>query len=70
MELKDVEEFAKKNGFDKVKYIGRYKKYEVYKPLHNTDMLIGLPFYILVDNNRPKLITGDLGLKILDYFNK
>lgn len=63
MEIKKVEEFAKKQGYDKVEYLGRLKDKEIYKPLHVVDELIGYPTYIVIDNNKPKLII-DSDLKI------
>ena len=67
MDIKKVEEFAKKNGFDKVKYLGVYKGRETYKPLHNTDKLQGYPFFIFIIDNEPKLVV-DSDLKILEHF--
>ena len=70
MEIDKVEKFAKNKGFDKVEYVGKYKNYEPYKPLHDTDRLIGWPFYILIVKNKPRLVTGDLGMKILKCLNR
>ena len=67
----DVKEFAIKEGFDKIKYVGVFKGDKVYKPLHNKTRFIGFPFYILVSpQGEMKLVTGELGLKILLEFNK
>lgn len=63
MEAKKIEEFAKKQGFDKVEYLGRYKNQEIYKPLHEVDELIGYPVFILIVKGKPKLII-DSDLKI------
>lgn len=69
MELKKIEDFAKKRGFQKVKYMGEYNGMPAYSPLREEMAYIGKPFFILVNGNKLKMVTGELGLKILHELN-
>lgn len=66
MELSKIERFARSRGFDGVKYVGEYNGVPTFKPTREKTVYIGMPFYILIENNKPKLVTGKLGLKILN----
>lgn len=70
MELRKIEEFAKSRGFQKVKYMGEYKGMPAYSPLRDKMAYIGMPFFILVDGEKLKMVTGKLGLKILHELYK
>lgn len=70
MNSQKVEEFAIKHGFDRVEYKGEYEGKPLYKPLHDRTVFIGMPFYILIENGKPRLVTGQEGLKILNRERK
>lgn len=69
MELRKIEDFAKSRGFQKVEYMGKYKGMPTYSPLRDRMAYIGKPFFILVDGQKLKMVTGNLGLKILHELN-
>lgn len=69
MNIKDIENFAKEKGFHSVRYVGNYKGNETYKPMmKNKNASIGKPFFILVNGDDIKLVTGSIGLEIVDKF--
>lgn len=62
-----VLEFAQKNGFATVNYLGKYKEFDLYKPLYKEPVATGLPAYIIVKDNKPELVMGKEGLEIQKY---
>ena len=60
--------FAKKEGYVKVYYLGKYKEFDLYKPLYeDSDMATGLPVYIIVKYGEPEFVRGKAGLEIQKY---
>lgn len=48
-ENEKVLKFAQRSGYASVEYLGKYKEFDLYKPLYeNPDMATGLPVYIIV----------------------
>lgn len=48
-----VLEFAKKEGYATVNYLGKYKEFDLYKPLYeNPNVATGLPVYIIVKDDK------------------
>ena len=68
VEIKIVLELAQKEGYATVDYLGKYKEYNLYKPLYkDPDMATGLPVYIIVKDNKPEFVRGVAGLEIQKY---
>ena len=67
-ENEKVLKFAQRSGYDSVEYLGKYKEFDLYKPLYeNPDMATGLPVYIIVKDNKPKYVRGVAGREIQKY---
>lgn len=63
-----VLEFAKKEGYATVNYLGKYKEFDLYKPLYeNPNVATGLPVYIIVKDDKPEFVRGKAGLEIQKY---
>ncbi len=63
-----VLEFAKKEGYATVNYLGKYKEFDLYKPLYeNPNVATGLPVYIIVKDDKLKFVRGKAGLEIQKY---
>ena len=63
-----VLEFAKKVGYATVNYLGKYKEFDLYKPLYeNPNVATGLPVYIIVKDDKPEFVRGKAGLEIQKY---
>ena len=68
VEIKIVLKLAQKEGYATVDYLGKYKEYNLYKPLYkDPDMATGLPVYIIVKDNKPEFVRGVAGLEIQKY---
>ena len=63
-----VLEFAKKEGYATVNYLGKYKEFDLYKPLYeNPNVATGLPVYIIVKDDKLEFVRGKAGLEIQKY---
>ena len=52
MDNDKILKFAQRSGYATVEYLGKYKEFDLYKPLYeNPDMATGLPVYIIVKDN-------------------
>lgn len=59
---------AQEEGYATVNYLGKYNKYDLYKPLYeDSDMATGLPVYIVVKDDKPEFVRGKVGLEIQKY---
>ena len=68
MKNEKVLEFAQSEGYSTVNYLGKYKEYDLYKPLYEDPQIAtGLPVYIIVKNNKPEFVRGKAGLEIQKY---
>ena len=68
MKNKTILKFVQNEGYATVNYLGKYKEYDLYKPLYNDPhMATGLPVYILVKDNKPEFVRGIAGLEIQQY---
>ena len=68
MENERVLKFAKNEGYAKVNYLGKYKEFDLYKPLYeDPNMATGLPVYIIVKDEKPEFVRGKAGLLIQKY---
>ena len=68
MEIKIVLKLAQKEGYATVNYLGKYKEYDLYKPLYkDPDIATGLPVYIIVKDGKPKFVRGKAGLEVQKY---
>lgn len=46
--------FAERSGYATIEYLGKYKEYDLYKPLYeDPHIATGLPVYIIVKDNKP-----------------
>lgn len=60
--------FAKRNGYTTVAHLGKYKVYDLYKPLYDDSRVAtGLPVYIIVKCDKPEFVRGKAGLEIQKY---
>lgn len=60
--------FSQRSGYATIEYLGKYKEFDLYKPLYDDpDMATGLPVYIIVKDNKPKYVRGVAGLEIQKY---
>ncbi len=59
MEIRKIIEFAEEFGYDTVKYLGRWRGYDVYDPEDSDpdtpERVIGLPFSILVKDDEIRI---------------
>ena len=63
-----VLKFAQEDGYATVNYLGKYKEYDLYKPLYEDPfMATGLPVYIIVKDGEPEFVRGKAGLEIQKY---
>ena len=68
MENEKVLKFAQRSGYATVEYLGKYKEFDLYKPLYeDPDMATGLPVYIIVKEGNPEFVRGAAGLEIQKY---
>ena len=68
MDSEKVLKFAQRSGYATVEYLGKYKEFDLYKPLYeDPDMATGLPVYIIVKDNKPKYVRGVAGKEIQKY---
>ena len=68
METERVLKFARQSGYATIEYLGKYKEFDLYKPLYkDPHMATGLPVYILVKDNKPEFVRGIAGLEIQKY---
>lgn len=68
MDNEKVLKFAQRSGYATVEYLGKYKEFDLYKPLYeDSDMATGLPVYIIVKDNKPKYVRGVAGREIQKY---
>jgi len=63
-----VLKFAKKAGYATAEYLGKYKDFDLYKPLYDDSRVAtGLPVYIIVKGDKPEFVRGKAGLEIQKY---
>ena len=68
MKNEKVLEFARSEGYSTVNYLGKYKEYDLYKPLYkDPHIATGLPVYIIVKDDKPEFVRGVAGLEIQKY---
>ena len=68
MENEIILKFAQEEGYATVNYLGKYKEYDLYKPLYeDSDVATGLPVYIVVKDEKPEFVRGKAGLEIQKY---
>lgn len=60
--------FAQRSGYTTLVHLGKYKDYDLYKPLYDDERVeTGLPVYIIVQDDKPKFVKGEAGLEIQKY---
>ena len=68
MENEKILNFAQRSGYAMVEYLGKYKEFDLYKPLYeDSNIATGLPVYIIVKDNKPEFVRGVAGLEIQKY---
>ena len=68
MDNEKILKFAQRSGYARVEYLGKYKEFDLYKPLYeDPDMATGLPVYIIVKEGSPEFVRGAAGLEIQKY---
>lgn len=51
MKQNEINDFARKQGYEKAEYIGKWKNYSCYEPIFSDEKSVtGLPLIILVDD--------------------
>lgn len=63
-----VVKFAKENGYDNAKYIGKWQDFKVYEPTFNNKEVhyVGYPLSILEKNNKIRFTTEKECFDVLD----
>lgn len=64
MDEAKILDFAKKEGYDHIRYIGKWRGYDSYEPLvkgasKENPAIIGLPFTILVKGDMIRMSTAE-----------
>lgn len=68
MKTESVLKFARQSGYATIEYLGKYKDFDLYKPLYdNPDVATGLPVYIIVKEGKPEFVRGKAGLEVQKY---
>ena len=68
MKNENILKLAQSEGYATVNYLGKYKEYDLYKPLYeDPHIATGLPVYIIVKDNKPEFIRGKAGQEIQKY---
>jgi hypothetical protein len=68
VETESVLKFARQSGYATIEYLGKYKDFDLYKPLYdNPDVATGLPVYIIVKEGKPEFVRGKAGLEVQKY---
>ena len=68
MDNEKILKFAQRSGYATVKYLGKYKEFDLYKPLYeDPHIATGLPVYIIVKDDNPEFVRGVAGLEIQKY---
>ena len=68
MENEKILNFAQRSGYAMVEYLGKYKEFDLYKPLYeDPHIATGLPVYIIVKDDNPEFVRGVAGLEIQKY---
>lgn len=67
MSLEKVIEFAKKQGYESVEKLEKWKEYDVYEPIYKNDevSIIGMPLLILVKGEEIRMSTVEEALEQL-----
>lgn len=68
MKIEKVKAFAKKQGYDDVLSIGKWKGFDAYEPVFNGEepSFIGVPLLILVKGDSIRMSTVDEAFEQLD----
>ena len=68
MKNENILKLAQSEGYATVNYLGKYKEYDLYKPLYeDPHIATGLPVYIIVKDDNPEFVRGVAGLEIQKY---
>ena len=59
--IEKVIAFAKDQGYESAVYLGKWREFEVYKPVFGSSGIhtVGLPFKIVTDGNEIRMTTTD-----------
>lgn len=67
--IKLIEAVTEYHGFDYAEELGKWKDFDVYRlGMDESDVVIGLPLFILVDGESIRLNTPEETFDIYDYF--
>lgn len=68
MEKSKIKEFAKKNGYDDVLPLGKWKEYDAYEPVSNgpSTSYVGPPLMVLVKGEEIRMSTVEEAFQQLD----
>ena len=68
MKNENILKLAQSEGYATVNYLGKYKEYDLYKPLYkDPHIATDLPVYIIVKDDKPEFVRGVAGLEIQKY---
>jgi hypothetical protein len=71
MSEENILKFAKKQGYDEISYIGKWRGYDVYEPMFESEEVafVGLPYVILVKEDEIRMSTPKESLEQLNEMN-
>ncbi len=60
--------FSQRCGYATIEYLGKYKDFDLYKPLYeDPHIATGLPVYIIVKDDKLEFVRSKAGLEIQKY---
>lgn len=69
MKIEEVKAFAKKQGYDDVLYLEKWKGFDVYEPVFDGDepSFVGVPLVILVKGDTVRMSTVEEAFEQLNH---
>lgn len=64
--MKNVKEFAIKQGYNDVKKLENWKGYDIYEPILYDDAIIGIPLVIMVKGSEMRMSTIKEAFEYMD----
>jgi len=66
--MSKIIDFAKQNGYETAKYIGKWRDYDVYEPIFNSDEIsfTGVPLVVLVRGEEMRMSTVEEAYRRID----
>lgn len=69
MKIEEIKAFAKKQGYDNVLYLEKWKGFDVYEPVFDGDepSFVGVPLVILVKGDTVRMSTVEEAFEQLNH---